>query len=76
MSIIWMSAASAAGFYLILRKVMSRKVFLKTNVLWDVLLTFGLPLLFLGTFSGMVTAILTGLIFTIGTSIMRKLNNQ
>ena len=72
MSIIWMSAASAAGFYLILRKVMSRKVFMKTNVLWDVLLTFGLPLLFLGTFSGMVTAILTGLIFTIGTSLMRK----
>ena len=72
MSIIWMSAASAAGFYLILRKIMSRKVFMKTNVLWDVLLTFGLPLLFLGTFSGMVTAILTGLIFTIGTTLMRK----
>jgi len=72
MSIIWMSAASAAGFYLILRKIMSRKVFMKTNVLWDVLLTFGLPLLFLGTFSGMVTAILTGLIFTIGTALMRK----
>tara|TARA_R100001440_G_scaffold49248_5_gene69199 strand:+ start:663 stop:872 length:210 start_codon:yes stop_codon:yes gene_type:complete len=67
-----MSAASAAGFYLILRKIMSRKVFMKTNVLWDVLLTFGLPLLFLGTFSGMVTAILTGLIFTIGTALMRK----
>ena len=72
MSIIWMRAASAAGFYLILRKIMSRKVFMKTNVLWDVLLTFGLPLLFLGTFSGMVTAILTGLIFTIGTALMRK----
>ena len=74
MSIIWMSAASAAGFYLILRKVMSRKTFMKTNVLWDVLLTFGLPLLFLGTFSGMVTAILTGRIFTIGTSLMRRYN--
>ena len=74
MSIIWMSAASAAGFYLILRKVMSRKTFMKTNVLWDVLLTLGLPLLFLGTFSGMITAILTGLIFTIGTSLMKKFN--
>ena len=74
MSIIWMRAASAAGFYLILREVMSRKTFMKTNVLWDVLLTFGLPLLFLGTFSGMVTAILTGLIFTIGTSLMKKFN--
>ena len=31
MSIIWMSAASAAGFYLILRKVMSRKTFMKTK---------------------------------------------
>ena len=72
MNIIWMSAASAAGFYLILRKVMSRKVFMKTNVLWDVLLTFGLPLLFLGTFSGMITAILTGLIFTIGTGMLKK----
>jgi len=72
MNIIWMSAAGAAGFYLILRKIMSRKVFLKTNVLWDVLLTFGLPLLFLGTFSGMVTAILTGLIFTVGTALMKK----
>lgn len=74
MSIVMMSAASAAGFYLILRKVMSRKAFLKTNVLWDVLLTLGLPLIFLGTFSGMITAILTGLIFTIGTSLMRKYN--
>jgi hypothetical protein len=74
MNIIWMSAAGAAGFYLILRKIMSRKVFLKTNVLWDVLLTFGLPLLFLGTFSGMVTAILTGLIFTVGTALMKKVN--
>ena len=72
MNIIWMSAASAAGFYLILRKIMSRKVFMKTNVLWDVLLTFGLPLLFLGTFSGMITAILTGLIFTIGTGMLKK----
>lgn len=74
MNIIWMSAAGAAGFYLILRKIMSKKVFLKTNVLWDVLLTFGLPLLFLGTFSGMVTAILTGLIFTVGTALMKKFN--
>ena len=74
MSIIWMSAASAAGFYLILRKVMSRKAFLKTNVFWDVLLTIGLPLLFLGTFSGMITAILTGLIFTIGTALIKKFN--
>ena len=45
MQIIWMSAATAAGFYFILRKVMSRKLFLKTNVLWDVILTLGLPLL-------------------------------
>jgi|TARA_X000001382_G_C3099945_1_gene156361 hypothetical protein len=74
MSIVWMSAASAAGFYLILRKVMSRKAFLKTNVFWDVLLTLGLPLLFLGTFSGMITAILTGLIFTIGTALIKKFN--
>ena len=74
MSIVWMSAASSAGFYLILRKVMSRKAFLKTNVFWDVLLTLGLPLLFLGTFSGMITAILTGLIFTIGTALIKKFN--
>ena len=72
MQIIWMSAATAAGFYFILRKVMSRKLFLKTNVLWDVILTLGLPLLFIGTFTGMITAILAGLIFTIGTGAMKK----
>ena len=72
MNIIWMSAASAAGFYLILSKLMSKQTFLKTIVLWDVLLTLGLPLLILGTFSGMITAILTGLIFTIGTGMLKK----
>ena len=56
------------------RKVMSRKMFLKTNVLWDVLLTLGLPLLFIGTFSGMITAILAGLMFTIATGAMKKIN--
>ena len=72
MQLIMMSAATAAGFYFILRKVMSRKMFLKTNVLWDVLLTLGLPLLFIGTFSGMITAILAGLMFTIATGAMKK----
>ena len=72
MDIVTTSAASAAGYFVILRKTLGSKILHKTQVLWDVLLTFGLPLLFLGTYSGVMTAILAGLMFSIFTYILYK----
>ena len=73
MTIVWMSAATAASYYLIIRKFQSLKSFLKTSRWWDVVLTIGIPLLFIGTISGMMTAILAGLFFTIWTKILKNL---
>ena len=76
MTIVWMSAATAASYYLIIRKFQSLKSFLKTSRWWDVILTLGIPLLFIGTISGMMTAILAGLFFTIWTKILKNITNS
>jgi len=73
MNIITMSAASAAGYYIILRKALGSRLLRKSILLWDILLTMFLPLLFLGTYSGVMTAILAGLIFSIFTHIIHKI---
>jgi len=73
MTIITMAAASAAGYYIILRKTLGSRILRKTEVLWDVLLTLCLPILFIGTYSGVMTAILAGLIFSICTHLIYKL---
>tara|TARA_R100001163_G_C5047554_1_gene184716 strand:- start:994 stop:1218 length:225 start_codon:yes stop_codon:yes gene_type:complete len=74
MMIITMAAASAAGYYIILRKALGSKMLRKSIILWDILLTMFLPLLFLGTYSGVMTAILAGLIFSIFTHFLHKMS--
>ena len=44
----------------------------KTQVLWDILFTLGLPILFIGTFSGLATAVLAGVMFSLFTSMLPK----
>ena len=72
MSIILVSAASAAGYFIILKKTLGSRILRETQVIWDILLTFGLPLLFLGTYSGMITAVLAGLMFSALTFILYR----
>ena len=72
MNILFLALATAAGAYIILYKALGNKRLKKTSVFWDVIMTIGLPILFIGAFAGMATAILAGVIFSLFTGISRK----
>lgn len=73
MGIFTIALTAAVGYYIILYKIMGKDKLDKTQTIWDIILTFGLPFLFIGTFSGMATAVLAGVIFSILTSISSKI---
>lgn len=64
MDTLFIAFIAALGYLIILCKVFSPKSVAKSHVLWDVVFTLGIPLLFLGTYSGMVTAFLSGIMFS------------
>lgn len=70
MEILFIAFLAAIGFLIILWKAIGRKRLAQTQVFWDVILTLGLPILFIGTFSGMATAIIAGIIFSVLTAIL------
>ena len=72
MGIFTIAIFAALGYYIILYKTLGRKKVKKTQTIWDVLFTLGIPLLFIGTFSGLATAIIAGVIFTIFTALTPK----
>ena len=74
MDILLVSTIAAFGYLVILCKIFSPASVARTQVLWDVLFTLCMPLLFLGTFSGMVTAFLSGVIFSAMTFILSLLH--
>ena len=63
---------AALGYYIILYKIIGKKRLVKTQNIWDVLFTLLVPLLFIGTFSGLATAMVAGVIFSILTAITPK----
>ncbi len=76
MEILFLSFICALSYLIILCKMFSIKFICKTQVFWDCLFTFGMPLLFLGTFSGMATAFISGIIFSITTYYLSILNKS
>ena len=72
MGIFTIAIFAALGYYIILYKILGRKKLKKTQTIWDVLFTLGIPLLFIGTFSGLATAIVAGVIFSIFTALTPK----
>ena len=64
MDILIIAVMTAAGTYIILIKVLKRKLLAKTQVFWDVAITIGAPILFLGSFAGVASGILAGVIFS------------
>ena len=72
MGIFTIAIFAALGYYIILYKILGRKKLKKTQTIWDVLFTLGIPLLFIGTFSGLATAIIAGVIFSIFTALTPK----
>jgi len=64
MDIIVFSFFTALGFLLVLCRTLGFKRVMRWRKVLDVITTFGLPVLLIGTFSGMMTAFFTGLWFT------------
>jgi hypothetical protein len=58
MGILGIAFFTAIGYFIIVYKMIGRKRLVQTQILWDVLFTLGLPILFIGTFSGLATAVL------------------
>ena len=72
MSILAIAFFTAIGYFIIVWKMIGIDKLKKTQVLWDILFTLGLPILFIGTFSGLATAVLAGVMFSIFTSMLPK----
>ena len=72
MSILGIAFFTAIGYFIIVYKMLGRKKLVKTQLLWDILFTIGLPILFIGTFSGLATAVLAGVMFSVFTSLLPK----
>ena len=72
MSILAIAFFTAIGYFVIVWKMIGIDKLKKTQVLWDILFTLGLPILFIGTFSGLATAVLAGVMFSVFTSLLPK----
>ena len=69
MSILGISICAAIGYYIIVYKAIGRRRLVKTQTFWDILFTLLLPLLFIGTFSGLATAVIAGVFFSVFTAL-------
>tara|TARA_R110000823_G_scaffold291313_1_gene409683 strand:+ start:115 stop:369 length:255 start_codon:yes stop_codon:yes gene_type:complete len=76
MGILGVALCSAVGYYIIVYKAIGRKRLVKTQTFWDIIFTLCLPVLFIGTFSGLATAIVAGVIFSIFTSMTPSVNDD
>lgn len=70
MDIILISLICASSYLIILLKLFGLHFIARTQLFWDLLFTFGIPMLFLGTYSGMATGFLSGVFFSIMTFIL------
>lgn len=70
MEIVILSFLSSLGILLVCTRTLGVTRVIKHRKLLDILVTFGMPILFVGTFSGMITAFFTGLWFTLETMLL------
>ena len=71
MEFVLLSFFSAIGIVLVFTRTIGLRRTLKIRKPLDVVSTFGLPILFMGTFAGMITAFFTGLWITLITSVLQ-----
>lgn len=71
MEFILFSFFSAFGIILLFTRTIGIRRTLKIRKPLDVVTTLGLPILFMGTFAGMITAFFTGLWITLITGILQ-----
>lgn len=76
MEVMFLSFVCAISYLIILCKMFSLKFVVKTQVIWDIVFTFGMPILFTGTFSGMATAFIAGIMFSCMTYFLSVLHND
>tara|TARA_R110002012_G_scaffold229241_1_gene401783 strand:- start:271 stop:507 length:237 start_codon:yes stop_codon:yes gene_type:complete len=76
MGILGISFCAAIGYYIIVYKAIGRRRLVKTQTFWDILFTLLLPLLFIGTFSGLATAVVAGVFFSIFTAMTPSVEEQ
>ena len=69
MGILGIAFFAAVGYYIIVYKALGSRRLVKTHPYWDILFTLLLPLLFIGTFSGLATAVIAGVLFSIFTAM-------
>ena len=69
MSILGIAFFAAIGYYIIVYKALGWRRLVKTQTFWDILFTLCLPILFIGTFSGLATAVIAGVLFSIFTAM-------
>ena len=72
MSLFLIAIFAAVGYYIIVYKALGRRRMVKTQVFWDILFTLLLPIIFIGTFSGVATAVMAGVSFSIFTYFTPK----
>lgn len=73
MEIILLSFITALGYLIVTCKVLSIQGVVKYQVVLDIALTLGLPCLFIGTFSGLATAFIAGVFFSLMTAFLSLL---
>lgn len=66
MDILVLSIFTAIGYLLLSVKTLGLRRTIRWQVLLDIGFTAVLPMLFIGTFSGMMLAVLAGIFFTLG----------
>lgn len=74
MEIIFIAFIAALGYLIILCKMFTPYTVARSQIMWDIIFTLGVPLLFLGTFSGMATAFISGVLFSIMTAFLSILH--
>lgn len=74
MEILFLAFILSLSYLWLLSKVFSLSFVIRTQILWDLVFTVGAPCLFLGTFSGMATAAIAGILFSIITGFLSLLN--
>jgi hypothetical protein len=73
MDILFLSFICSLSYVIILCKAMGISNVVRMQVPLDILFTFGLPVLFIGTFSGMATAFISGVMFSLITFFLSVL---
>ena len=67
MGILTIALFTAVGYYIILYKAIGRRKLVKSQAFWDIIFTFAIPIIFIGTFSGVATDVVAGVLFSIFT---------